>query len=538
MRWWLILLIVASALGISTLIAYSFNKPVNGNSSILAVAYLPTTFTVTGPYAKAFYNALNMSLNSIVSINELSGKPNVKLTWHIDELTLILLNGSKISIEAKTQVIQVRISNKWITVMPNTIKPGYEIRIVKGGGLLNALNELVSKMPPPMFREPYVVVTSVPIVHKKIVSSKPYPVCSQYGCIQEFNVTEIITINESYLYKVGYTGGDPTWALAAFTNVNKSSVICGYTYPDNGSNLVIPSSDYAAIPLTVDQYAKQLRNVTNENSLGTVVYSYGILAFGIQPAFAIWRPALLFNIWVPGYEPYIGWMPLSTVNGVVDWLATGVTLCTSIKPNGDGYETLLSASVNNVNYTEAYFYVTNSSTSVVNGVTVSTLTLSVQLGSSMEWESNPGTVTVSNVTYLSPTIGSWPCNANYTCYPSMAFETSDTSSSFFSNNTGFALVFSMGDNPTDAANGEWPLYYSISNDTLTCSGIWGTAAVGSIWPPSSGLWGASGLTVEYPGEPVSYEAIIGSLSQIKNSVGISCQYVDTELSALNTESSS
>ncbi|MGC8571634.1 MAG: hypothetical protein ACP5L1_10015, partial [Caldivirga sp.] len=167
---------------------------------------------------------------------------------------------------------------------------------------------------------------------------------------------------------------------------------------------------------------------------------------------------------------------------------------------------------------------------------------SAQLGSGMEWESNSGTITISNVTYLSPTIGSWPCNANYTCYPSMAFETSDTSSSFFSNNTGFALVFSMGDNPTDAANGGWPLFYSISNDSLMCSGIWGSSGVGYEWPPSSGdgLWGAGGLTINYGNKPVTYEAFIGSISQMKNSViantvSIACQYVDTKLSALNTE---
>ncbi|MGC8571619.1 MAG: hypothetical protein ACP5L1_09930, partial [Caldivirga sp.] len=62
------------------------------------------------------------------------------------------------------------------------------------------------------------------------------------------------------------------------------------------------------------------------------------------------------------------------------------------------------------------------------------------------------------------------------------------------------------------------------------------------WPPSSGdgLWGVGGLTVEYTGEPVSYEALIGSISQMKssviaNTVSIACQYVDTKLSALNTE---
>ncbi|WP_291766624.1 GNAT family N-acetyltransferase, partial [Caldivirga sp. UBA161] len=110
-------------------------------------------------------------------------------------------------------------------------------------------------------------------------------------------------------------------------------------------------------------------------------------------------------------------------------------------------------------------------------------------------------------------------------YPSLAFEVNDTSPLFFSNNTAFALEFEMGDEPSNVGN--WPLYYSISNDTLTCSGIWGSSGVGSMWPIGSESWGASGLTIKYPSEPVSYDAIIGSISKMKNNiiintVGITC----------------
>ena len=124
-------------------------------------------------------------------------------------------------------------------------------------------------------------------------------------------------------------------------------------------------------------------------------------------------------------------------------------------------------------------------------------------------------------------------------YPSLAFETSDNSSSFFGNNAGFVLEFAMGGGPFSI--GLWPLFYSISNDTNDCSGIWGSGGVSSTWPPSNGLWGAGGLTVKYLGRIISYEAIIGSIGKMKNNAivnttGTSCRYIDTELNTLNMES--
>ena len=81
----------------------------------MVVAYLPKSFTVTGPYAKLLYSVLNMPYGSLINASALS-KPNIRLTWHIDYLTLIMRNGSKVVIETKAQVIQIKLNNTWITI--------------------------------------------------------------------------------------------------------------------------------------------------------------------------------------------------------------------------------------------------------------------------------------------------------------------------------------------------------------------------------------------------------------------------------------
>lgn len=133
---------------------------------------------------------------------------------------------------------------------------------------------------------------------------------------------------------------------------------------------------------------------------------------------------------------------------------------------------------------------------------------------------------------------SWAPSAGYTAYPSTAFKTNDFNFMNDAGNSEFAISFAMG----EYFNGEGTdqLYYSISADVGHCSGITATSLVGTSWPPSGSVsFGASGLETETSPGQVSYSAAVGAISQLKNSglsntVGMSCSYVGTDLTTLNS----
>lgn len=64
--------------------------------------------------------------------------------------------------------------------------------------------------------------------------------------------------------------------------------------------------------------------------------------------------------------------------------------------------------------------------------------------------------------------------------------------------------------------------------------------MGDQWPLTTNQWGASGFYINIPGYPPDYTAAIGSISRMQNlaltnTLSISCQYVDTDLTTLNTK---
>ncbi|MGC9227754.1 hypothetical protein, partial [Caldivirga sp.] len=177
---------------------------------VLVEAELPNSFTVTGPYAKLLYVMLNLPFNSTLSPIMLTSRPSVRIAWHVDYLTLILRNGGRIIIEARTQEIQIKANGVWLTITPNNIKPKYKIKIIKNNETLKALMSIAGELSQSLLRNPPLVVR--PPVHGASTLLDP---------------------------------SNPTWALSAFANVNSSNVVCGYAYPDNGSDLIIPSSDFA-----------------------------------------------------------------------------------------------------------------------------------------------------------------------------------------------------------------------------------------------------------------------------------------------------
>ena len=466
--------------------------------NVVIVATLPNSFNVMGPYGEMVHELLGVPLSSPISSTSLAGNSNVRVAWHVFYLTVIMPNGSRVTIESKAQVIQARINGNVVTVTPNYISPSYKVELVKGNETLSALmtvarqvlrSELKSPTPPTEIRTVKTVEVLIPI---------PGYVPSR-SCLPK-----------SSLSQAGYStssSGDPTWALSSFANVTSSSEVCGYVYPINGSDLVIPSSDYAGVPLTIFQ---ELKNSSKVEALVP------------QAVAQIWPPALIENVWVGPGPLSIGAYPLTSP---ADWLATGVTLSITQSNLGNGnYEISLTATINGQSYTMAKVYETAYSDQYYN--------VSVSFDGTINSTGAPAPI-LNSVAY--------PLLPSLTVYPSMAFETNDTSSSFFSNNTNFALEFSMGNSPLTV--GEWPLYYSISNDVSNCTGIWGASGIGSSWPPSPSngnqAWGASGSTTELRYEnKVSYDAAVGSLSQMENngfanSVGISCSYVDTDLSSLN-----
>jgi len=480
---------------------YMMNIPVN-NSIILVEATLPGSFTVIGPYAKAFYSTLRAPLNSTVVAASMVGNPSIRLAWHIDYLTLILSNGSKIIIETKTQVMQVNMNGKWLTITPSSIEPGYVIKAVNGNETLRALMAVANQLLQSMVKN-------------------PQPAIIPLSAISRFPFHGISTILPSSLWSQNKSSdnssaGDPTWALAGFAHVNSSSGFCGYIYPDNGSDLVIPISDYAGTPLTVFQ----------ELEYFNIVIGYA----APQVVAVIWPPALVENVWIDNGTRL---MELSAGNYLLtsplNWLATGATLCiTQSNPSDSNYAITLTAIVNGKTY--------NIVTIHENYLDEYRYEVSVSMSSGVEG------FTKSSIVYANPVLDSTsaaPYSSSIMIYPSIAFETNDTSSSFFSNNSRFALLLQLGNEPSSV--GSWPLFYSISNDTSLCSDIWGTAGAGLMWPPNSGdgLWGASGGTTELIYEHVvSYNAAVGSISQVKksgltNTIGVECRYIDTNLSALN-----
>ncbi|MEM0187075.1 MAG: hypothetical protein QXG88_07820, partial [Thermoproteus sp.] len=364
---------------------------------------------------------------------------------------------------------------------------------------------------------------------------------------------------------------DPTWALSAFAKVSSANEICGYVYPANSSKLVLDSpADYAAAVLSVWQS-------------GYDYWSHPVAVF-VQGAAAIWPPALVYNVWfidyyikgqvqvningqvknvyTSGYE--VVWVGNMTLTSPADWLGLGPEFCISIsQPSSNSYDIYIDGYVGNNQYPMATATEIISSNSEITVTPGSRFTQSVY-GFYNISTLNPSKMTLANNTassvteYVtlssaSGTIGSvggavFLLPSSVTFYPSMAFETNDMSSSFFSYNTKFAVKFEMG--PNYYSVGYWPLFYSISNDPACIFqgyNIWGSSGVGTSWPPgpssNSYAWGASGLT--YLGtSPQIYVALVGSLQQIQNVlqpiiqgppnvVGISCSYVDTELTSLN-----
>ena len=251
------------------------------------------------PYAKAFYLTLSAPLNSTVVAASVVRNPSIKLTWHVDYLTLILSNGSKIIIEAKTQVMQVNVDGEWLTITPSSIKPGYVIKVVNDNETLRTLMVMANQL-------------------LQSMAKNPRPAIIPLSAISRFPFHGISTILPSSLWSnkssTNSSAGDPTWALAGFAHVNSSSGFCGYIYPDNGSDLVMPISDYAGAPLTVFQ----------ELEYFNIVIGYA----APQVAAVIWPPALAENVWIYNGTRLI---ELSTGNYLltspVDWLATGATLC-------------------------------------------------------------------------------------------------------------------------------------------------------------------------------------------------------------------
>ena len=118
-------IVVLAVVVVVLILVFAMASVSNGSdSSVLVTATLPSAFRVTGPYAKLLYSALGVPYGSLINVGMLS-KPSIRLTWHIDYLTYIMPNGSRIVIEAKAQVIQVKVDGSWITIQPIFIKPKY-----------------------------------------------------------------------------------------------------------------------------------------------------------------------------------------------------------------------------------------------------------------------------------------------------------------------------------------------------------------------------------------------------------------------------
>ncbi|WP_291999223.1 hypothetical protein [Caldivirga sp.] len=210
---------------------------------------LPNSFTVAGPYAKLLYAMLGLPINSTLSPIMLTNRPSVRLAWHVDYLTVILRNGSRIFIEARTQEIQIKANGIWLTITPNNIKPKYEIKVIKGNETLKALMSVVRsvRVYRPIYPPPSKIMS---IINGFRV------MCRLHGvvCSPPLPIVEWLKATHRWLmFTYVYLGFDstPTWALSAFINLNSTYSICGYVYPGNGSDLVVPVNDYAGILLSL-----------------------------------------------------------------------------------------------------------------------------------------------------------------------------------------------------------------------------------------------------------------------------------------------
>ncbi|GAB6943756.1 hypothetical protein JCM14467A_05380 [Vulcanisaeta sp. JCM 14467] len=501
----------------------------NNTVDVLAIATLPRQFTITGVYADLLRSVLGIPRNSAVEVSvPVNGW--VRLAWHIDYLTLVMPNGTEVVIEVKTQVIQFLVNGTWVTVPPAFIRPSYDVTIIKGNETLSAIMVVARQLLRDILRSPPrppSIIMEVTIIPPLILVPGYVPPSYLWQNYTHASSPHQLPQTRNY---VNLNSSDPTaltWALSGFVNVNSSSEVCGYVYPLNGSDLVMPVSDYAGVPLTIFQELNFYYTVN-----GSTIHYIGFLM--AQSIAQLWPPTLMENTWVfndtPPYQHLISVYNYS-LTSPVDWLATGVTLCISQLSLGNGnYELTLTAVVNGQNYTIA----TINEDRISNYDYEITVNINGKAYNSTQQLADP---VLDSVSY--PYILTYPYNVTLTFYPSIAFETNDTSTSFFGGNTNFALELQVGNSPSSV--GEWPLYYSISNDTWVCQGIWGSSGVGTTWSPSNTVWGASGSTTEITYERlISYDAAVGSIGQLRvhgytNTVGIACNYVDTDLSALNTK---
>ena len=249
---WILVLTTFLALLITFIILYTFNSYRNASfndSLILVEVLLPNSFTVAGPYAGLLYAVLGLPFNSTLSPIMLTNRPSVRLAWHVDYLTVILRNGSRIFIEARTQEIQIKANGIWLTITPNNIKPKYEIKVIKGNETLKALMSVVRsvRVYRPIYPPPSKIMS---IINGFRV------MCRLHGvvCSPPLPIVEWLKATHRWLmFTYVYLGFDstPTWALSAFINLNSTYSICGYVYPGNGSDLVVPVNDYAGILLSL-----------------------------------------------------------------------------------------------------------------------------------------------------------------------------------------------------------------------------------------------------------------------------------------------
>lgn len=121
---------------------------------------MPAEFKVVGPYARLAYKAQGLPEGSALNASALAGR--ARIAWHVDRLTLVLPNGTRVVIEARTEVVQIEASGSWITIPPAFIRPSYNVA-VKGRATLSALmryaeglSRQISRNPPPLSIPPWV----------------------------------------------------------------------------------------------------------------------------------------------------------------------------------------------------------------------------------------------------------------------------------------------------------------------------------------------------------------------------------------------
>ncbi|MEL9990293.1 MAG: hypothetical protein QXP98_01930 [Thermoproteus sp.] len=498
---------------------------------------LPKNYTIVGP------------------LGEVARSASRRLAWHIASLTVSfgndtasarswiakLLPGRRVywpsglcnvTIEVRTQVVELFVNGTWVEVPPALIRGNYTRELNATG---TAVSELLQWH---LFETPEQAAQYFDSLIRDMGATLAKMGGRPRSLPPIYNFTELT----QQIFQTTQLLPDPTWALSAFAEVSSANEICGYVYPANGSDIVLDSpKDYAGAVFSVWQGGKD--------------YSSNPVAVFVQGVAQIWPPELVYNVWFidPNYGFALLWDGNMTLTSPADWLGLGPEFCISIsQPSSNSYDIYIDGYVGNNQYPMATATESLSSNSEMTVTPGSGFTQRVYNITNI-WRRIANN-TASSVTEYVPlssvsgTIGSLSFTSP-PLYPSMAFETDDTSSSFFNYNTNFAVELEMG--PNYYSVGYWPLYYSISNDGIYCASqgynIWGSSGVGTSWPPSpssnSYAWGASGLT--YLGtSPQIYVAVVGSLQRIgnvlqpiiqgpPNVVGISCSYVDTELTSLN-----